>query len=127
MRPGTVNYGRNQFIRDIMVANGDAGKAIWISEMNWNALPNESGLAPIYGRVSLEQQARWSTIAYQRAREAWPWVGVVNFWYFKRADTSELGQSWYYFRMLEPSFQPMPVYAEIMKYIDANPYEHRAD
>lgn len=127
MRPGTVNYGRNQFIRDIMVANGDAGKAIWISEMNWNALPNQSGLAPIYGRVSLEQQARWSTLAYQRARDAWPWVGVVNFWYFKRADGSESNQSWYYFRMLEPDFRPMPVYSEIMNYINANPYGNSTD
>ena len=127
MRPGTVNYGRNQFIRDIMVAHGDASKPIWISEMNWNAVPEDSGLPPIYGRVSLEQQARWAPLAYERARDAWPWVGVVSFWYFKRADASEMDQSWYYFRMLEPDFKMMPVYTGIKTYISSNPYVKSAD
>ncbi len=127
MRPGTVNFGRNQYVRDIMVAHGDGGKSIWISEMNWNALPEGAGVPPSYGRVSLEQQARWATLAYDRARDTWPWVGVVNFWYFKRADTTEKQQSWYYFRMVEPDFKLMPVYAAIKAYIGANPYAESQD
>ena len=127
MRPGSVNYGRNQFIRDIMVAHGDAGKPIWISEMNWNAVPRASGLPPIYGRVSLEQQASWAPSAYERARQEWPWVGVVNFWYFKRADASEMDQSWFYFRMVDPDFSLMPVYGSVRTYITANPYDNSAD
>ena len=127
MYPGTINYGRNQFIRDIMVAHGDGGKAIWISEMNWNALPVASGLPAHYGKVTLEQQARWVPLAYQRAREEWPWMGVVNFWYFKRASDAEKNQSWYYFRMAEPDFTLLPVYSAVKNYIGSNPYEQNAD
>ena len=108
MRPVVINFARNQFIRDMMVQNGDADKAIWISEMNWNAVPPESGLPPIYGQVSLAQQARWAPLAYERAQKDWPWIGVINFWFFKRATDAEQNQSWYYFRMAEPDFTLLP-------------------
>ena len=39
MHPRVMNFGRPQFLRDLMVTNGDAHKPIWISEMNWNAAP----------------------------------------------------------------------------------------
>jgi len=38
-RPTHINYSRNVLVRDLMVQNGDAHKAIWISEMNWNPVP----------------------------------------------------------------------------------------
>jgi hypothetical protein len=104
-----------------MVANGDAAKPIWISEMNSNAVPNDPNIAGwgSYGQVTLEQQARYATLAYQRAMEEWPWAGVVNFWFFKRASDAEQNQSWYYFRMVEPDFAPLPVY-EAMRAYTAN-------
>jgi polysaccharide biosynthesis protein PslG len=119
-RPLNINFSRPMFIRDIMVANGDAAKPIWISEMNSNAVPNDpaniSGVGG-YGMVTLEQQARYAPLAYQRAMEEWPWIGVVNFWFFKRADDSVRDQSWYYFRMVEPDFTPLPVYDTMREYI----------
>lgn len=117
MRSYVVNYARNQYIRDIMVAHGDASKAIWISEMNWNATPPDSGIYPNYGQVTLAQQAAWAPLAYQRAAQDWPWIGVVNFWFFKRAADYERGESWYYFRMAEPDFTLMPVYDSMADYI----------
>jgi hypothetical protein len=48
--------------------------------------------------------------------EEWPWVGVVNFWFFKRASDAEQNQSWYYFRMVEPDFTPLPVYGAMKEY-----------
>src|SRR5690606_28650252 len=36
LRTTTLNYGRHTYVRDIMVANGDAEKSIWISEAAWN-------------------------------------------------------------------------------------------
>lgn len=114
MRPLVINYGRSQFLRDIMVKNGDADKAIWISEMNWNAAPDD--VIPAYGRVSLEEQAQFAPMAYQRAEEEWPWIGVIAFWYFKRADDVWLTERRpeAYFQMSEPDFTLMPVY-ESMK------------
>jgi hypothetical protein len=120
MLPININFSRPIYIRDIMVANGDAAKPIWISEMNSNAVPTDPGFDitgwGAYGQVTLEQQARYAVLAYQRAMEEWPWVGVVNFWFFKRADDREQNQAWYYFRMVEPDFTPLPVYEAMREY-----------
>ena len=118
LQPLNINFSRPVYVRDVMVANGDAHKPIWISEMNSNAVPNDPGIQGWggYGQVTLEQQARYAVLAYQRALEEWPWVGVVNFWFFKRASDAERDQAWYYFRMVEPDFTPMPVYDAVRQY-----------
>jgi hypothetical protein len=118
MQPLNINFARPLYIRDIMVANGDAAKPIWISEMNSNAVPNAPAVQGwgAYGQVTPEQQARYAVLAYQRALEEWPWVGVINFWFFKRATDTERNQSWYYFRMVEPDFTPLPVYEAMRAY-----------
>jgi hypothetical protein len=54
--------------------------------------------------------------AYERVQEEWPWVGVVSFWFFKRASDAEVNQAWYYFRMVEPDFTPLPVYDALKEY-----------
>jgi len=114
-----------------MVKNGDAHKPIWISEMNWNALPSHHPSLPHYGRVTPEQQARYAVEAYRRAQAEWPWIGVVNFWFFKRASDAERDQAWYYFRMMEADFSPLPVYEALNTYATQTPvmYQglHQAD
>jgi len=130
MRPTTINIARNQYIRDLMVANGDAHKPIWISEAAWNAVPSEAEHPePIearynYGQVTLEQQARYTPQFYQRAQEEWPWIGVINYWFFTRPSDRESNQSFYYFRMVEPdyseahpTFTPLPVYKAMRDHI----------
>ena len=116
-RPTMINYARNVLVRDMMVQNGDEQKAIWISEMNWNPVPDEVLTQGTYGQVTPEQAARYAPLAYQRAAEEWPWVGVINFWFFKRASDVEKDQEWYYFRMADPDFTLMPVYESMQKYI----------
>ena len=117
MHPRVMNFGRPQFIRDLMVANGDAHKPIWISEMNWNAAPADTEAR--YGRVSLEEQAANLPLAYERIRAEWPWLGVANVWYLKRAtDQWERNrQPEAYFRLLAPDFTPQPVYESVRAYI----------
>ena len=119
LRPLNINFSRPIYIRDIMVANGDAAKPIWISEMNSNAVPNDPNIQGVgaYGQVTLEQQARFAPLAYQRTMEEWPWMGVVNFWFFKLPSDARKNQSMYYFRMVEPDFTTMPVYESMQKYI----------
>jgi len=121
MRPRVINFSRPLYIRDIMVKNSDENRPIWISEMNWNAIPPDHPAPPIYGRVTEEQQARYAVEAYRRAQAEWPWVGVVNFWFFKRPDDSEKDQAWYYFRMVEPDFTPLPVYNAVREYANQSP------
>lgn len=123
LRQTTINYQRHLWIRDMMVANGDAHKAIWISEAGWNPVPNDPTINDLerYGRVTMDEAAEWAPLAYERAAEEWPWVGVINWWYFKRADDRERGDSWFYFRLLEPDFTPTPVFESLKTYMTAHP------
>jgi hypothetical protein len=118
MHPRVMNFGRPQFVRDLMVANGDAGKPIWISEMGWSAVPDE---APDkrFGQVSREQQARYTPMAYERVRREWPWVGVVNTWFMKRATDEwfQQGRPEAFFRLVDPDFTLQPVYLSLKEYI----------
>lgn len=114
--PELTNFARPQLIRDIMVRNGDGDKALWATEIGWNALPQDFSGFPTYGRVTPDQQARYAVQAYQRAQEEWPWMGVMNYWFFKRATDTETGQAFYYFRLVEPNFAPLPVYASLSDY-----------
>ncbi len=108
--PERANFSRPMLIRQIMVKYSDEGKAIWASEVGWNALPPDFAGEPIFGRVSEEKQASYTVRAYRRAQEEWPWMGVLNYWFFKRADAHEIEQPMYYFRMVEPDFSLLPVY-----------------
>lgn len=117
MHPRVINISRHLFIRDLMVKNGDAHKPIWIAEMNWNAAPED--VEPRYGRVSLEQQAYYLPLAYERIQHEWPWIGVAATWYLKRATDEWLvnRQPEAYFQLLAPDFTPQPAYESIKAYI----------
>ncbi len=110
-----INFSRPIWLRGIMVANDDAHKPIWISEMNSNAAPD--GIPERYGRVTLEQQARWAPLAYERIQRKWPWAGVTTVWFFKKASDATRDDPSYYFRLVEPDFTPMPVYHSLSQYL----------
>ncbi|MGB3714341.1 MAG: hypothetical protein WA996_07925 [Candidatus Promineifilaceae bacterium] len=114
LRPTVINYAHMILLRDMMVANGDANKAIWVSEAGWNAVPEF--MDDPYGRVSDAEQARYAVQAYQRAQSDWPWAGVINYWFFKRPSDAEKDQPWYYFRLLEPDFTPSPAWPALSDY-----------
>ncbi len=121
LRPMTLTYARHLYIRDVMVANGDAHKAIWISEAAWNPQPEDPSIVTSqygnFGIVTEEQAARYMPLAYQRAQEEWPWLGNISYWFFKRAADYERNQAFYYFRMVEPDFTPLPVYDSMKTFI----------
>ncbi len=112
MRPTLVNVSRNQYIRDLMIANGDSHKAIWISEAAWNFVPSREEAPDIseprdlYGQMSMEQAARYIVELYERAEREWPYVGVLNYWFFTRRSDEERNNPFYYFRMVDPYFDP---------------------
>ncbi len=125
LHPRVINISRHKFVRDLMVKNGDAAKPIWIAEMNWNAAPGD--VDPRYGRVTLEQQARYLPLAYGRVVNDWPWIGVAATWYLKRAtDQWESNrQPEAYFRLLAPDFTPQPVYLSMQAYTAALQQQER--
>lgn len=111
-----VNFSRPVRLREVMVRNGDLAKPIWASEMGWNAAPPELPAPNDYGSVSPRLQARYTVRAFERARQEWPWMGVMAIWFLKRPDRAEQDQAWYYFRLLEPDFTPLPVYHAVRDY-----------
>lgn len=116
MHPRVLNIAHHQFVRDLMVNNGDAHKPIWLAEMNWNVAP--SGVNPVYGQVTEAQQARYLPLAYERIQQEWPWIGVASTWYLKRAtdEWESAGKPEAYFRLLLPDFTPLPVYTAMKEY-----------
>jgi hypothetical protein len=68
--------------------------------------------------MTLEQQARYAPLALDRIQREWPWVGVTSVWFFKRATDTETTQSFYYFRLVEPDFTPMPVFESLTAYMN---------
>lgn len=130
MRPTNVTFARNLYIRELMVANGDGHKPIWISEAAWNYVPSREEAPNIaeprdqYGQVTQQQAADYMVRGYQRAREEWPWIGVINYWYFTQPDDRNINKPIYYFRMVDTdytpergTFTPMPVYTALKTYI----------
>ena len=122
MRPTSLNFAHNLYIRDLMVAHGDEAKPIWLSEVAWNPIDAPDVPADLrgranYGVVTQEQAARYLAGGWRRAQREWPWTGVLFYWFLKRPGESERDQSWYYFRMLEPDFTPLPVYHSARDYI----------
>jgi hypothetical protein len=112
---GDVNFSRTMAVRELMVKNGDAARPIWATEVGWNAPPpGYDGPIP-YGAVSEDLQAKYTIRAFERARQEWPWMGVMAVWFFKLPEPWE-GQPWYYFRMVSPDFSPYPVYDALRAY-----------
>ncbi|MCE7948921.1 MAG: hypothetical protein DYG88_15980 [Chloroflexi bacterium CFX4] len=121
LRITTINFAHVVWLRDMLVAHEDAAKPIWVGEMAWNPVPNDPNIQDrlTYGQVSDAQAAQYAVDAYERARTEWRWLGVMAYWFFKRPDESEINQSWYYFRMVDPDFTPRPVYFAIQDYAKA--------
>jgi O-antigen ligase len=70
--PGVLNFSHVVLMREEMIAHGDADKALWASHFGWNTHPQS-----IWGRTSKAQQAQWTQDAIARARDEWPWLGVM--------------------------------------------------
>jgi O-antigen ligase len=81
--PTILNFSRIIALREIMIANGDGGKALWASEWGWNALPPDWNGAPsIWGTTTPEQRAAYTLAALDRADREWAWLGgmIVESW-----------------------------------------------
>ncbi|MBI4789094.1 MAG: beta-galactosidase [Chloroflexi bacterium] len=106
-----LNFQRIALTRQVMEEFGDANKAVWINEYGWNASPPDFDLDKlIWGRVTEQQQADYTVRGIVEARTKWPWLGVVNIWYFRQVGDLTPDRSDYYFRMVDVDFTPRLVY-----------------
>jgi hypothetical protein len=73
-----TNFSRAILLREVMERNGDDHKPIWAGNWGWNALPADwSGPPSIWGDATPAQQAAWTATALERARQEWPWMGLM--------------------------------------------------
>ncbi len=115
---GTLNFSHVILMREVMVAHGDAHKAIWAGDFGWNALPADwSGEPSIWGNVTEQQQADYSVQAVQRAAHEWPWMGAMFLDVLQprpRAENPEDDPRWG-FALRDQQSQPRPVYNALPK------------
>lgn len=109
-----VNFSRPVLFREVMVRNGDAHKPIWAAEVGWNVPPPGAPEPYIFGQVTADQQARYTVRGLQRAREEWPWMGVMNVWFLKLPEDEASVIAG--FRLLEADLTPRPVYEAIKRW-----------
>ncbi len=73
-----TNFSRAILLREVMERNGDGHKPIWAGNWGWNALPaGWTGPPSIWGDATPAQQADWTVAALERARQEWPWMGLM--------------------------------------------------
>jgi hypothetical protein len=65
--------------RQVMVANGDAGKRIWPTEFGWASTSSPLPGYEYARDVTPEEQAQYIVQAYQLAK-SWGWVGPMFLW-----------------------------------------------
>ena len=72
-------FRRVEQLREIMVANGDAHKQIWLMEFGWTTDRVNPGYS--WYATTEDRKAELIIRAYQFARERWsPWIGVMTLW-----------------------------------------------
>ncbi len=112
--PQVLNLRRVELLRQIMERNNDGAKPIWLNEYAWNASPASIPAEDVpWQRVTEEQQANYTVEGIRYMRENWPWLGVVNIWYFRQVGDVPPTKGEFYFRMVEPEWNVRPIYTAV--------------
>ncbi len=111
--PERTNFPRLILTRRLMEAWGDDSKPIWVSEFGWNALPaGWQGHPSPWGSFSVAEQRRSTVRALARARDEWPFVGVMALWVL-RIPGVHPDDPTAFFTLLDDDWQPRPLYASL--------------
>ena len=109
-----LNFRRVELLREIMVKNGDAAKAVWFNEYGWNASPPDMKEELLFwGRVTPQQQAEYTVRGIRYARDNWPWAGVFTIWYMRQVGDIPNIASEYYFGLVNFDFVAGPTYRAV--------------
>lgn len=104
--PEVINFRRVELLRQIMVANGDAAKQVFITESGWNDHPRWTRA------VRPAQRIRYTIRAYELAKE-WPWLSCLAMWAFRYPWPEHNVRDYYTF--VTPDLQPKPIYLEVQR------------
>jgi hypothetical protein len=114
--PNVLNFRRVELQRAIMERYGDTGKPIWINEYGWNSAPATFPDEILtWERVSQAEQADYTARGIAWARQHWPWLGVINIWYFRQVGDIPPDRPAYYFALVDPEFNSRPAYESVRR------------
>ena len=124
-----VNFNRPSSIHEVMIRNGDGNRPVWAAEYGWVSVPQThlsayqappTGPANQWGEnISEAQQAAYLVSGIERVRQEWPWIGVVNVWFFRADDelAKNLDTPTNYWAIVNRDYQPRPAYTTLQNYL----------
>ncbi len=115
------DVSRIVLVREVMERNGDAQTPIWIGEFGWNSAPDS--IPPerrfTWGRpVSEEQKGAYLVDQIERARDEWPWIGVMHIWMLRYGGFQEpdAADPTPYFALVDRDWTLLPAYERLRAY-----------
>lgn len=111
---------RNSFhgiaeLRKIMVANGDAAKSIWITEMSWPTNRRAPGATGDWAEgVSPATQAAYLSRAYEKIAQEYTFVETAM-WYNLRDKGTNPTLAYHNYGLVQHNFEPKPAYYAYMR------------
>jgi len=115
-----LNLSRTILLREEMVRNGDAEKAVWAVEFGWNALPTDwRGRPSPWGTDAEEKQAERTIRALERIQSEWPWMGAICLQHFQ--PNAPPDDPVYGFALVSSDFTPRLLYTRILEEVVRQP------
>jgi hypothetical protein len=121
-----TDVSRLVLLREVMERNGDAHKAVWISEFGY--VSDSPDIPPdkrrLWGEpVSEQQKADYLVGQLERAQREWPWVGVMNVWFLRWGgyQAPDPRDPTAHFAIVDRDFRPLPAYDALKAYMARGP------
>lgn len=97
-------------LRDVMVANGEGHKQVWLTEFGWSSSPVPAPGQEYAADNSELDQAQYIVRAYEIARTEWPWMGIMFLWNLNFSTLVEPGDEMVHWSVLNPDWSPRPAF-----------------
>ncbi len=109
---GQFYYRRVEQQRQVLEKYGEGGKQVWLTEYGWCSDFRPDGYNEC-AETTQDQQASYTVRAITRARDQYPWMGVMFLWNLNFSTFQE----WYtgpaHFSILNGDWTPRPVYTAL--------------
>lgn len=103
--PDRLNFRRLELQREIMAANGDSHKPIWITEMGWRtSAPNPNDAWQV---VTPRQQSDYVRQALEYAAQNYPWLERLALWELNAQGDDYGYYLWHGQNEISPAYQTL--------------------
>ncbi|UCG24224.1 MAG: cellulase family glycosylhydrolase [Chloroflexota bacterium] len=103
-----LNFRRVELMREVMLAQGDDAKPMYITETGWNDHPRWT-LA-----VKPAQRIKYTIDAIEYAEQNWPYVEALAIWAFRFPAPSKSYMD--YYTLVTPEFVAKPIYDALKEF-----------